>query len=312
MISNFQFIFNDSELGAGTRGSSLGSSAIFELAKSNSSELFLNKTIHYVQNLNKKLDNPSIYSFAKYIDEIHEVFEVTSNDVSKTLLSHKFPLIIAGDHSSAGGTILGIQKANPGKRLGVIWIDAHADLHSPYTSPSGNMHGMPVATALGIDNFESQRNDVDIETANYWGKLKSSVLKPSDLVYVSVRDTEKEEDFLIQNLNLKNFSVQEIRTLGISSAVSAISARLEACDIIYVSFDVDSMDPELSSYGTGTPVLGGLSPEEAKEILSGVLLFPKTIALEVVEVNPSFNKKNKMEEVAFDILEHLLPFLDQK
>ena len=312
MISNLQFIFNDSELGAGTRGSSLGSNAIFVEAQAISSKFFFNKEILHVQNFNYELDNPTIYSFAKYIDGIDKVFEAVSNDVYNSLLSKKFPVIIAGDHSSAGGTISGIQKANPGKRLGVIWIDAHADLHSPYTSPSGNMHGMPVATALGIDNLESQRNKVDNETANYWNKLKSNALKPEDLVYVSVRDTEMEEDSLIQNLKLRNFSVKEIRSLGISNVIGTISAQLEACDIIYVSFDVDSMDPELSSYGTGTPVKEGLSPMEAKEILQGCLSFPKTIAFELVEVNPSLNKKNKMEEVAFDILEHLLPLLDQK
>lgn len=312
MKSSIQFIFNNSELGAGTRGSSLGSTTILEAAKAKSSKLFLNKNIIYVKDSNELLDSENNFPFAKHIDGVLKVFEASSNDVCAVLLSNKFPLIIAGDHSSAGGTIAGIQKANPGKRLGVIWIDAHADLHSPYTSPSGNLHGMPLATALGIDNLESQRNNVDSETAHFWNKLKSTALKPEDLVYVSVRDTEKEEDFLFQNLNLKNYSVQEIRSLGIDNVISSIAARLESCDIIYVSFDVDSMDPELSSFGTGTPVLGGLSPEEAKEILSAVLLFPKTLAFELVEVNPSLDREKKMAEVALDILEHIVEVLDQK
>ena len=100
--------------------------------------------------------------------------------------------------------------------------------------------------------------------------------------------------------------------MGISKVITDISARLQSCDIIYVSFDVDSMDPDLTSYGTGTPVKGGFSPEEIKGILKGLLLFPKTIALELVEVNPCLDDKNKMAEVALDILEHIVEVLDKK
>jgi arginase len=171
---------------------------------------------------------------------------------------------------------------------------------------------MPIATALGVDNLESQRNNIDNITANSWNKLKSSALRQEDLVYMGVRDTEKEEDYLIQTLNIKNFTVEEIRSLGISKVISDISALLQSCDIIYVSFDVDSMDPDLTSYGTGTPVKGGFSPEEIKGILKGLLLFPKTIALELVEVNPCLDDKNKMAEVALDILEHIVEVLEQK
>ena len=312
MKSAIQFIFNDSELGAGTRGASLGSSAIIAAARAKSSLLFKNRSIQIVKNFNQLLDNENTFPFAKYIAGMFDVYEATSKEVSSALTAGKFPLIIAGDHCSAGGTIIGIQKAHPGKRLGVVWLDAHSDLHSPYTSPSGNLHGMPLATALGIDNLESQCNNIDAITANYWNKLKSSALRPEDLVYMGVRDTEKEEDYLIQTLNLKNFTVDEVRSMGISKVITSISERLESCDIIYVSFDVDSMDPDLTSYGTGTPVKGGFSPEETKEILKGILLFPKTIALELVEVNPCLDQENKMAEVALDIIEHIVEVLEQK
>ena len=312
MKSSIQFIFNNSELGAGTRGASLGANAILVAARSKSSLLFKNRSIQTVKNFNEFLDRENTFPFAKHIDGMLDVFEATSKEISNVLAEKKFPLIIAGDHCSAGGTIKGIQSANPGKRLGVVWLDAHSDLHSPYTSPSGNLHGMPIATALGIDNLESQRNNIDTITANSWNKLKSSALRPEDLVYMGVRDTEKEEDYLIQTLNLKNFTVEDVRSLGISKVITDISARLQSCDIIYVSFDVDSMDPDLTSYGTGTPVKGGFSPEEIKGILKGLLLFPKTIALELVEVNPCLDDKNKMAEVALDILEHIVEVLDKK
>ena len=312
MKSAIQFIFNDSELGAGTRGASLGSSAIIAAARAKSSSLFKNRSIQMVQNFNQLLDHENTFPFAKHIAGMLDVYEETSKVVCATLTAGKFPLIIAGDHCAAGGTITGIQKAHPGIRLGVVWLDAHSDLHSPYTSPSGNLHGMPLATALGIDNLESQCNNIDSITANYWDKLKSSALRPEDLVYLGVRDTEKQEDYLIQTLNLKNYAVDEVRSMGISKVITDISTRLQSCDIIYVSFDVDSMDPDLTSYGTGTPVKGGFSSEETKEILKGILLFPKTIALELVEVNPCLDQKNKMAEVALDIIEHIVELLEQK
>ena len=138
MKSSIQFIFNNSELGAGTRGASLGSNAILVAARSKSSLLFKNRSIQTVKNFNELLDRENTFPFAKHIDGMLDVFEATSKEISNALAEKKFPLIIAGDHCSAGGTIKGIQSANPGKRIGVVWLDAHSDLHSPHTSPSGN------------------------------------------------------------------------------------------------------------------------------------------------------------------------------
>jgi arginase len=132
-------------------------------------------------------------------------------------------------------------------------------------------------------------------------------------MFIAVRDTENEENYLIHRLGIKNFSVDEVRSIGISTVLDQIKNKLSNCDLIYLSFDVDSMDPILTSHGTGTPVPNGLSPSEAKEILQGCLSFPQTIAFELVEVNPCLDEKqNKMAEIAFEIIEDIMGVIEQK
>jgi arginase len=173
------------------------------------------------------------------------------------------------------------------------------------------MHGMPLATALNIDNLECKVNDVSDETQTFWNQLKNignitPKILPEDIVYIAVRDTEHQEDCIIESLNIRNYPVAEIRQKGIKTVIDEINAKLNNCDIIYVSFDVDSMDPELTSYGTGTPVANGLSPKEADEILVSLTKNPKTVCIEVVEVNPCLDdKKNTMAEVALALIESI-------
>lgn len=139
---------NKSEIGAGTRGASLGIDAVKIAALNAKSNYFKDTKIIKIENENDKLWEETSFESAKRIEGIVKVYKRISNSVSDILTKNKFPVLLSGDHSNAGGTIAGIKKAYPEKRLGVIWIDAHADLHSPYTSPTGNVHGMPLATAL--------------------------------------------------------------------------------------------------------------------------------------------------------------------
>jgi len=313
MTSKIQLILNISEIGAGTRGASLGPQAIISAARKKESDFFDKYRPHILPIFNELLDKPTPYNHAKRIDGMVNVYENIKSEIEFTLSKNRFPLVIAGDHCSAGATIAGIKNSFPEKRIGVIWVDAHADLHTPYTTPSGNLHGMPLAAAIGTDNLDCQRNNVDEETANLWNQLKSNSISTDDLVFVAVRDTEPEEDYLINENKIKNYSVEEIRSLGINAVLSQIETKLQNCDLIYISFDVDSMDPILTSHGTGTPVPNGLSPTEAKELLEGCLKFTKTVAFELVEVNPCLDEKqNKMAEIAFEILENLIGIIEQK
>jgi arginase len=307
MSKQIQFIFNPSELGAGSRGSSLGPNAILTVARSKKSRLFQNREIRSIEDHNDLLNSSSKYINSKYLDGIYQVFSNISAEVASTFKKGAFPIIIAGDHSSAGGTIAGIASHYPHKKLGVLWIDAHADLHTPFTTPSGNVHGMPVATALGLDNVECKKNEIDNDTFQLWNKLKSNSLNPDNLVYIAVRDTEAEENFLMDKFDIKNYTVDEVRKIGVGSLLSILKKKFKDIDCLYVSFDVDSMDPELTSHGTGTPVPHGLTPEEAKELLDGVCKFEKLVALEIVEVNPCLDeKKNKMAEITFELIESIV------
>jgi arginase len=196
--------------------------------------------------------------------------------------------------------------------LGVVWIDAHGDLHSPYTTPSGNMHGMPLAISLADDNLEMKCNDPDALAVEKWNELKnlggiSPKIDPDDLVFFAVRDTEKPEDFLRKKHGIRNFEVSEIRNRGIEACLQDAKDRLKNCDLIYVSFDVDSMDCDLVSKGTGTPVKDGLTPEEALEIMQGFINDERLICLEMLEINPLLdNKGNVMAETAAKILDKLV------
>jgi arginase len=309
MERNVVFLINKSEITAGTRGASLGPDAVITAARKNGSFIFGENPVEKLVNVNELLDKPTTHKYAKRIDGLANVYSALHAKIASLLTTNKFPFVLAADHGSAGGTIAGIKAAFPNKRLGVVWIDAHADIHTPFTTPSGNMHGMPLATALNVDNLECKTNEVPDDTLSLWNQLKqiggiTPKINPSDLVYIGVRDTEEQEDAILERLDIKNFEVAEVRSKGVAAVMLAIDEKLEACDAIYVSFDVDSMDPDLTSHGTGTPVKNGLTPEEAKEILLHLAKNDKTVCIEVVEVNPCLDEKeNRMAEVTLDIVE---------
>lgn len=312
MYKDITFIINPSEITAGTRGASLGPYAVITEARKIKNQLFGKYPIETLTDCNYLLDQDTKFTHAKNAEGLIKVYEAVSDALSSVYNQNRFPFVFAGDHGSAGGTIAGIKKQFPDKRMGVVWIDAHGDIHSPYTTPSGNMHGMPVATALAEDNTQNQRNQLAVEEREIWNQLKnlhgiSPKIAAEDLVYVAVRDVEKEEVDLINRLQIRSVLVDEVRTKGVSKIVEEITAKLSACDLIYISFDVDSMDPEFTSHGTGTPVENGLKPEEAFEIMDGLLKTNKVACLEFVEINPCLDeKKNKMAEVAFEMANKLI------
>jgi arginase len=318
MSRKIRFVFNNSELGAGTYGASLGPHAIQVAARKSESQFFSEYPIDFVHVENNLIDLPTKFGYAKRIDGVHKVASDLVKKIESALDENSFPFVLAGDHSSAAFTLAGIRKKYPEKRIGVVWIDAHSDLHSPYTTPSGNMHGMPLAIALGLDNLEKQRNSPDQETIQYWNELKNiggncPIIYPENLVFIGVRDTEEEEYFLIKKLGIKNFTVDQVHGQGAEKIVKTIFELLSDCDILYISFDVDSMDPDETSYGTGTPVKNGLSVEEARVLLNGFAKSPKTVCMEVVEVNPCLdNKVNTMAEVAFSLIESVAHTLEGK
>ncbi|MES2812637.1 MAG: arginase [Bacteroidota bacterium] len=312
------FLINKSEITAGTRGASLGPDAIMTAARKKGSFIFGENAIDKIQNVNGYLDKETNFPYAKRIDGLLAIYEELNAKITTLLKGNTFPIILAADHGSSGGTISGIKSAFPDKRLGAVWIDAHADIHTPYTTPSGNMHGMPLASVMNIDNLECKINAIDSETEKLWNQLKNvgntiQKIHPDDVVYVAVRDTEEQEEAVINQFGMKWFTVQDLRTKGVPAIVDGINERLKDCDIIYVTFDVDSMDPELTSHGTGTPVPNGITPQEAKELMIAMSKLPKTVCIEIVEVNPCLDEKeNTMAEVTLEILEAVTEAIKNK
>lgn len=317
MKRSIKLIKNRSDIGAGTRGSDMGIDAIEIAAINKGSEYFNNFPFVDVETHNETIYNKDRNSFAKRIEHVLQQCTRVAKVVENTLLEGDFPLVFSGDHSSALGTISGIKSAYPDKTLGVIWIDAHADLHSPYTSPSGNIHGMPLAAALANDNLACQANKVEGETLFFWDKLKTigtggAKLRPEHLIYFGVRDTEAAEDIQIQNLGIKNYKVEEVRFRGLDTCLQEALGKLTDCDLIYISFDVDSMDCDLISNGTGTPVSKGFDQHEIIAIVKKIIASEKVVCFEVVEVNPLLdNKGNKMAETAFEVLEEVTPCVEK-
>lgn len=306
-LKDIKIIEVKSEIAAGTRGASLGIDALKVASLDLESDYFARYDTEEVENVNVILFDGFDHPNAKFIDGVYTMETRICEKVADTMSKGDFPLVLAGDHSTAAGTICGIKKANPDKRLGVIWIDAHADLHTPYTTPSGNMHGMPLAMVGGIDNMECKINDPMQETVELWEKIKKIGIEGpkinlSDIVFISARDLEEPELFLLKKYGITNITTDEVRGQGVDKTASQALSLLDACDIIYVSFDVDSMDSQIS-VGTGTPVPHGLTVEEAKALNVALVKDPKVICWEIVEVNPTLDTENKMAENAFEILE---------
>ncbi|MCB0700326.1 MAG: arginase [Chitinophagales bacterium] len=312
-MRNIKILEVRSEIGAGTRGASLGVDAIQVAALDFMSNFFVNFSTEQIETENRLLYEPIASPYAKRIQGVLTMYERVSTAVVSAMKSGLFPVVLAGDHSTAGGTIAGIKMAKPKRRLGVIWIDAHADLHSPYTTPSGNMHGMPLAASMGFDNLECKVHTPDDKTVNQWEQLKNigkicPKIKPEDVVFIALREYEKEEEHIIKKHGIKVIPVSEVRKKGVESVVRQTMLHLSDCDDIYVSFDVDSLDSSISR-GTGTPVANGLKEREAEDLLATIMQNHKICCFEITEVNPTLDKENLMAEIAFNILQRSVNIL---
>ncbi len=306
-MKNVKLIEVPSEIGAGTRGASMGIEAIKIAALDFMSNFFIHFPSEKVPTENKLLYEPIESPYAKRIKGISALYNRVSKAVSDSIKNQFFPVVLSGDHSIAGATIAGIKIAKPQSRLGVVWIDAHADMHTPFTTPSGNIHGMPLAAAINEDNEECAVHEIDDETRQYWNELKTvgniaPKVLPEDIVFISLRDYEKEEKFLIEKYGMKVISTSEVRRKGPENIVRSVTRYLSDCTDIYISFDVDCMDSSISK-GTGTPVSNGLREREAEDLVSKFMQNRKICCFEITEVNPTLDKENLMAEIAFNILQ---------
>jgi arginase len=306
-MKNIKLIEVPSEIGAGTRGASLGIDAIKIAALDFMSNFFVHFPSEKIEAENNLLFEPIQSPYAKRLNGVLIVTERVSKAVKDTINNNFFPVVISGDHSNSAGTIAGIKMAKPKGRLGVIWIDAHADLHTPFTTPSGNMHGMPLSASIGEDNEESKVHEPDERTRKQWEQLKnigkiSPKVLPEDIVFISLRDYEREEKHLIDKYGMKVITTAELRRKGPENVVRAALRYLTECTDIYVTFDVDCLDSTITK-GTGTPVSNGLKEREAEDLVSKFMQNRKICCFEITEVNPTLDRENLMAEIAFNILQ---------
>jgi arginase len=304
-----QLIQVPSDIGARETGAGMGIEALKVAALKFKSDYFMQHNSISVDTKNHEVFSEVTSRFAKRIDAITKVCENVRDVVAETLVrGESYPIILAGDHSTAAGSIAGVRKANPNKRIGVIWVDAHADLHSPYTTPSGNLHGMPLSVAIADDNKERTINNVSNDTVQKWEALKNiagvtPMVNAEDIIFIGVRDTEEPEDFIVDKHHIRNIKVTEVKEKGVKAAATEALQYLSACDLIYLSFDVDAMCSSIS-VGTGTPVANGINEIEAKKLMVYLLADERICCFEIVEINPTLdNKGNLMAENAFVILD---------
>ncbi|RPI74270.1 MAG: arginase [Ignavibacteriales bacterium] len=238
---------------------------------------------------NQKINNPKL----KYLTEIFKTSRILAGKVEKVLDKGGFPLCIGGDHSMAIGTIAGIAShcKKTKKKLGVIWIDAHSDMNTDETSPSGNIHGMPMAASLGVGNEK---------LVNFYGL--SPKLKPENCALIGIRSVDELERVTIKKLNLPVYTMTDIDKLGIHRIIVKVLRQFrERVDHIHISFDLDSVDPTIAP-GVGTPVPGGLSYREAHLLMESIAECGCMSSLEVTEVNPILDDKNKSAVFAADLI----------
>jgi arginase len=282
------------DLGADRRGVDMGPSALRIAGLKEKLEKLGYKIIDrgdiYIQIMEKqKISNPKL----KYLNEILKTSRSLAGKIERVLERGHFPLCLGGDHSMAIGSIAGIASycKKHCLKLGVIWVDAHSDMNTDETSPSGNIHGMPLAASLGIGHQK---------LVNFYGFAPK--LKPENCALIGIRSVDALERVNIKRLNLPVYTMTEIDKLGIHRIIVKVLKQFrEKVDHIHVSFDLDSVDPTITP-GVGTPVPGGLSYREAHLLMESIAECGCMSSLEVTEVNPILDDKNKSALFATDLI----------
>ncbi|MDH8677828.1 arginase [Fusibacter bizertensis] len=282
------------DLGAGTPGVSLGPAAIrfagvTERLSNIGYQVEDMGDIVAIKPVSPHTDGTNL----KNLDEVARVNNLLCEKVSTAMSANLFPLVLGGDHSIAIGTIAGVlqHKSN----LGVIWFDAHGDINTDETSPSGNIHGMPVAVSLGLGHDR---------LTSIGGTDKK--LNTKNIVFIGCRDLDAGERKILKELGITVFTMHEIDRLGMTEVMTrAIEIASNGTDGIHVSFDLDSMDPVFVQ-GTGTRVPGGLTYRESHLALEMIAQTEKVVSAEFVEVNPIIDHKNETAKTAVALIGSLM------
>lgn len=220
-----------------------------------------------------------------YVDAIRAACKATTR-MLEAVDPGAFPIVLGGDHSISIGSVPGAAR---GRRVGVIWVDAHTDLNTPDTSPSGSVHGMPLAALCGLGD----------------ARLAARVVQPEDVVIIGARSVDPGERELIRTLGVKVYTMKDVDRLGMARIAEEAIERLRGLPLLHVSFDADALDPEVAQ-GVGTPVPGGLTYREAHLLMELLADASVVTSLDLVEVNPILDQKNRTAKMLVELAASLL------
>ncbi|MFN2460850.1 MAG: arginase [Candidatus Velthaea sp.] len=267
------------DLGADRRGVDMGPSAVrYAKLQESLERLGIATTDHGNLVVPVPESASSEMQNAKYLPIIRNVCAELATLVEGIVRAGNFPLVLGGDHSIAMGTLAGIKRAR-GAAPGVIWVDAHGDINTPLTSPSGNVHGMPVHFAL-----------------------ESESVSPERIVFIGLRDVDEGERRRIRELGVKAFTMSDIDRLGMSRVIDeALTIAADGEATLHVSFDMDGIDPS-EAPGVGTAVKGGISYREAHTLMEAVSASNALGSLEITEINPILDRQNQTAILAVELI----------
>jgi arginase len=286
MAQKIRIIGVPMDLGASRRGVDMGPSALRVAGL----QARIKQLGHQVEDIgNIPVKQPEEMSYgekrAKYLGEIAEACKDLAEAVQKSLEEHMLPLVLGGDHSIAVGSISGVAahfRKEEKKQVGFIWLDAHGDMNTPESSPSGNVHGMPLASIMGYGPPEL------VELMGFKPKVE-----PQNIVLVGIRDLDSQEKKLVKKSGVHVLTMRDIDERGMREVMSdALKYAMDDTDGIAVSLDMDFVDPS-DAPGVGTPVRGGVTYREAHLAMEMIADSEAMVSLEIVEINPVIDEHNR-------------------
>ncbi len=282
------------DLGAGRRGVDMGPSAI-RYARLHEELTALGYAVHDVGDIKVPVvetlkTNGGEPGGLHHLSAIREACAALAERLGE-LAEGEFPVVLGGDHSISIGSVSGLSRRG---RTGVVWIDAHADFNTPATSPSGNIHGMPLAALLGLG---------DPQLTEIAGPAPK--VRPEDVVLIGVRSVDPGERELLRQSGVAVYTMKEVDKMGMPTVAANAIAQMQGLERVHVSFDADVLDPSVAP-GVGTPVAGGLSYREAHLLMELLADAGIVTSLDLVEVNPILDEKNRTAAIVVELAASLL------
>ena len=294
MAENIEIHGVPMDLGANLRGVDMGPSALRIAGVGRALEALGYVVAHHSHDVRTSVSLPVEKGSARYLNEIVAVCRRLHDEAAAAKGRGSVPIFLGGDHSIAIGTVSGVAThfRSRGESLGLIWFDAHTDMNTPETSPSGNVHGMPLASLLGYG---------DDQLASIGGK--GAACRPENVFIIGARDVDPRERDVVARSGVTVFSMREIDELGIAEVTRrAIEGATDRTSGFHLSFDIDGLDPEIAP-GVGTPVRGGVNFREAHLMMELIADSEALVSMDVVELNPVRDVGNRTAETTVHLVQ---------